>query len=374
MTRDVSSGLAGVPAGVVRLFHPVRVIPGMRRLHTPLRADGSGANRCDFCQSPIPLDPRRLTYEGTEYVFCTEACKTAMLDRERVFTKYRGHRWLRTGISGLDAKLPQGLHRNSMVLLSAQPGARETAFQAELVWRALQRDEPAVFVAFNDPPVSVVERFLSLEWNVLPYLESGDMHILDCFTYRVDDRDRLLDRMSRWTSHLYSIAEPEITSVRDPTNISELENRIDDCTNGRGMVDTGIVVIDSLTEFGSLVQPVRAYDFVKDTRADICKGRFIPVFAGAAYTGDSEQFPHDLEYLFDGIIDLELNHQIIEDSLIKRLRIRKMNGALAYPQWSAYEYTSEQGLVTFDPREELDDDDPSNADQSSTSNPSDGST
>lgn len=316
----------------------------------PVNAEGG---RCDFCQSPIPTEPKELVYEGTDYVFCTVACREAIQDQERVFTQYRGYRWLRPGVSALDSKLPQGMLRNSAVLLSAQPGARDSEFQAELVWRALRRGEPALFVAFNDPPVAVVERLLSLGWNVLPYLESGLFHILDCFTYRVDDRERMLDRMSEWGNHLYNVAAPEITAVRDPTNISELESGIDDCTEALGMVDRGIVVIDSLTEFGTLVQPVQAYNFVKDIRADICKGRFIPVFAGAAFTGDSDVFPHDLEYLFDGIVDLELNHQIVEDALIRRLRVRKMSGSLTYPEWTAYEYTSGKGLVMFDPHEEL---------------------
>ncbi|PSQ28742.1 hypothetical protein BRD03_02065 [Halobacteriales archaeon QS_9_68_17] len=56
------------------------------------------------------------------------------------------------------------------------------------------------------------------------------------------------------------------------------------------MVDEGVVV-DSLTEFGTLVQPVQTYDFVKDVRADVCKGRFVPILAGATYTGESGTFP-----------------------------------------------------------------------------------
>lgn len=321
----------------------------------PIRLDGGDAEpvRCDFCRSPIPTDTITSRIEGTEYTFCTESCLEAMESQERVFTEYRGHRWLQPGVAALDSKLPQGILRNSMVLLSAQPGTREPELHAELIWRTLQRDEPAVFVSFDEPPVSVIDRFLGLDWNVLPYLEAGDLHLLDCFTYRVEDRDRMFDRMNHWNSHLHSVAEDVITAVRDPSNIGELENRLDDCLGSLGMVDTGIVVVDSLTEFGSLVQPVRAYNFVKDVRADICKGRFVPVFAGATFVGDMEQFPHDLEYMVDGIVDLEQNAEIVEDALIKRMRVRKMNGALTYPEWTAYEFTSDQGLVMFEPREEL---------------------
>jgi len=208
-------------------------------------------------------------------------------------------------------------------------------------------------VSFQEPPVSLIERFLSLDWNVLPYLDSGDLHVIDCFTYRVGDRERMFDRMNDWNAHLYRVAQPHVRPVHDPTNIGELESRLDDCATAMDMVDRGLVLVDSLTEFGSLVQPVRAYDFVKDVRADVCKGRFVPVFAGAAYTGDNDQFPHDLEYTFDGVVDMEHNPELIEDALIKRMRVRKMSGVLTYPEWTAYEFTSDRGLVMFDPKAEM---------------------
>jgi KaiC/GvpD/RAD55 family RecA-like ATPase len=318
----------------------------------PADAEPSGG-RCDFCQSPIPAGPVVLERDEADYRFCTEACRDAMQAADRVFTAYRGHRRFDPAVSVLAAKLPQGMRRNSFVLVSAQPGSRELAFQSELVWRTLQRGEPAIVVSFTAPPVAVVERFLELGWNVLPALEDGRLHLLDCFSYRVEDRDRMLARMNDWSTHLYHVAEPRTTSVRDPTNISEVQNRLDGALETQGMVDEGLVVIDSLTEFGSLVQPVRAYDFVKDIRADVCKGRFVPIFAGATFAGDAERFPHDLGYLFDGIVDLELSPEIVDGALIKRVRIRKMAGVLVYPEWSAYEFTSGEGLVMFDPQAEI---------------------
>lgn len=323
------------------------------RRASPLVADGGSEHRCDFCQSPIPIDPVVHSSDGVEYTFCSEACRNAMREQDHVFTEYRGHRWLRPGVAALEAKLPQGLLRNTAILLSAQPGAREAELQAELVWRSLRRGEPAVLICFQEPPVAAVGRLMDMEWNVLPYLESGDLHILDCFTYRVEDRDRMLDRLNSWNSHIRRVADPEVTAVRDPTTPSEITSGLDHCLEAKGMVDRGVVVIDSLTEFGSLVQPVRAYNLVKDIRAEVCKGRFVPVFAGAAYVGDNDQFPHDLEYMFDGIVDMELNSNIVEDTLIKRLRVRKMSGVLSYPSWTAYEFTSERGLVMFDPDAEI---------------------
>ncbi|HKL29408.1 MAG TPA: RAD55 family ATPase, partial [Natrialbaceae archaeon] len=222
------------------------------------------------------------------------------------------------------------------------------------VWRTLQRDEPAVFVAFQNPPMAVVEHFVTLGWNVLPYLESGQLGILDCFTERLGDPDRMIDRMCEWNQHLDRATAPATETVSDPSDTGELANKLDNLLEARSMVDTGAVVVDSLTEFGSLVQPVQAYDFVKDVRADVCKGRFVPVFAGATYGGnEDEPFPHDLDYLVDGVVDLELNGSIVEDTLLKRIRVRKMRGVLAVPEWRAFEYTSHTGMVPFDPETEI---------------------
>jgi KaiC/GvpD/RAD55 family RecA-like ATPase len=319
--------------------------------------DGSAPtiHRCDYCPQFCPGGTVTLQQGGETYEFCSQACREALAEGDRVFTEYHGFRRLETGVSALDGSLPEGVPRNSFVLLSDLPGSRVEAIQAELIWRALQRGEPAVFVSFLEPPVSIIQEFVSLEWNVLPALEAGDLHLLDCFSYRVADRSRMYERMNSWNTHIWDVARSATTTVRDPSDMNQLQNRLDGVLEELGMHDTGIIVVDSLTELGSLVQPVQAYNFLKDVRADVCKGRFVPIFAGATITGDGDTFPHDLGYAVDGIVELRLSEDIVEDALIKQLRVRKMSGVLTYPDWEVYEYTAGEGIVTFDPVAELED-------------------
>jgi len=313
----------------------------------------TGQERCDFCRQPCPREPVETAVDGVTYTFCSAACRSAMEDSDRVFTEYHGYQRLHTGVAGFDAVLPQGMPRNSFVLVAGQAGTRDAAVHAELVWRTLQRGEPAVVVSFQEPPTSVVETFLTMDWNVLPYLESGQLHVLDCFTYRLSNRDRVEERMNDWNQFLRGVVGPATTAVRDPSDTGELENKLDNCLESRDMVDEGVVVMDSLTELGTMLQPVQAYDFVKNVRADVCKGRFVPVFAGATYGSEGDSFPHDLDYIVDGVVDMELNTEVVGDTLIKRVRFRKMSGVLVVPEWTAYEYTSGKGMVTFDPAEEI---------------------
>jgi KaiC/GvpD/RAD55 family RecA-like ATPase len=321
---------------------------------------------CAFCRMPIPDEPVAVDDGGEgEEVCCSRACRDRLTETGETFDEYHGHRRLTAGVSALDASLPEGFPRNAFVLVSGEAGTRDRALGAELVWRALQRGEPVVFVSFQEPPSAVVQQFLTLRWNVIPYLERGQFHIVDCFTYRLDDRDRLFDRMDEWNAYLSDVARGATTTVRDPTDINEIGNKLDNALEGRAMVDDGIVIVDSLTELGTLVQPVQAYDFVKDIRADVCKGRFVPVFAGATIGGGGgggDAFPHDLTYVMDGLIELRLTDEIAADTLVKQARIRKLNGALVIPEWHAYEYTSGVGMVTFDPEEALGDGDDEAAD------------
>jgi hypothetical protein len=109
-------------------------------------------HRCDYCRQVCPSETRTLERQGETYEFCSRACRDALADSDRIFTEYHGFRRLETGVSVLDGALPEGVPRNSFVLLSDLPGSRVEAIQAELVWRALGRGEPAVYVSFLEPP------------------------------------------------------------------------------------------------------------------------------------------------------------------------------------------------------------------------------
>jgi len=319
--------------------------------------------RCDFCRHAIVTEAVTADHDGRTYHFCSEPCRDGLLAGDYVFTEYHGGRRFQPGVKAVDDALPDGMPRNSFVLVSGMAGSRTEAVLAEVAWRALRRGEPVVAVTFTEPPESLVGSFLSLDWNVIPYLASGQLRLVDAFTDRMDDPGRMHDRMSRWSRHLRTAAADATTTVRDPGDPAELTNKLDDHLQATASADEGLVVVDSLTEFGSLVQPVQAYGLVKDLRADVCKGRYVPVFAGATYGADPDAFPHDLEYVVDGVVQLQLDDDIVQDTLVRRARVRKMRGVLSVPAWSGYEYTGGLGMVTYDPREAAAADDDADGDQ-----------
>lgn len=318
-----------------------------------LTGDPPEEKLCDYCHLPCPEET--VTHEDDDYTyeFCCDACMEAMRDSDRVFTQYHNYRWFRTGVSAIDESLPQGLPRNSFVLIAGDAGTRKMALQAELVWRTLQRGEPAVILALKETPLAIVQQFLTLDWNVLPYLDAKQLHIIDAFTHRMDNRERIHDEMNKWNRHVQSVVNQSTTTVTDPKNTSGLGSTIDRVLREMSMIDEGLLIIDSLTELGTLVQSIKARTFVKQIRAEVCKSRFVPVFAGSTYMTVDEAFPRSLEYMADGIIDLKYDDSLVDGVLLRRIRLRKMNEVLSYPEWNTYEYTSQEGLVQFDPIAQL---------------------
>lgn len=128
-----------------------------------------------------------------------------------------------------------------------------------------------------------------------------------------------------------------------------VHSQIDNVAERLGMRGEGVVLIDSLYELGTLTQPVHAYNFVKDVRADLSKGRFVPVFGGASTAVDESQFPHNMTYLVDGLVELVLWQNASLPGFQKHVRVPQVQGTATRPQWIPFEYESGRGMVVLDP-------------------------
>jgi KaiC/GvpD/RAD55 family RecA-like ATPase len=276
-------------------------------------------------------------------------CRNAYQDHHPESPVYHGLDRVQTGVSGLDSQLPEGLPRNAFVLVTNSPGARWEALSAELVWRTLGRNEPVIIVTFQESPVSIVQQLLTFEWNVIPYLEDDQIHIIDCFTYRVSSYDRVVSRFTDWNTYLYDVTDGATTRLSDLDTMEAVHSQIDNVAERLGMRGEGVVLIDSLYELGTLTQPVHAHNFVKDVRADLSKGRFVPVFGGASTTVDESQFPHNMTYLVDGLVELTLWQNASLPGFQKHVRVPQVQGVTTHPQWIQFEYESGRGMVVLDP-------------------------
>lgn len=246
---------------------------------------------------------------------------------------------------------PGGVPGNAAVLLAGQEGTRLQGILQECVWRALERGDSAVVLSMDRPPYSLVDSFLACGWNVLPYLDGGDLVVVDLFTERLHDESEVTERANRWNGYVQSVIDDAVTVVRDPSDVLAIANQVARVLNEERVSESGVVVVDYLTELASIAQVGRATNLLRELRAAVCKSRYVPLFAGASvgrrddlYTTD---FPHDHEYLFDGIVDLQLDERD-DGRRVKRLSVRKLDDAPAIPHWFDYEFYPGSGFLTVD--------------------------
>lgn len=84
-----------------------------------------------------------------------------------------------TGIPDLDALLEGGFPVGKSYLITGDPGAGKSIFCMQYVFRGLMDGEKAVYVPVDDKPADIIEQAASLGWDLLKYVSSGQLLILD---------------------------------------------------------------------------------------------------------------------------------------------------------------------------------------------------
>ncbi|ADB62058.1 RecA-superfamily ATPase implicated in signal transduction-like protein [Haloterrigena turkmenica DSM 5511] len=293
---------------------------------------------CDHCHYPIPSEPE----ETDDGQFCSTACLEASEDDEDEMPDPSAYKRIVTGVEPLDSLIPNGVPADSFVCLSGTAGTRRSELLTELVWRAIERGEPAVLVTATTPPAAVLERFFENGWNVLPALEDDRLRLVDCFTHRLADRDAFRDHRGEWIEFVGEAAADSIVPIEEPTDVEPILRECNAALDDLEMTETGLVAIDSLSELGRGLETDHVHEFVTETRATVCKARYVPIFGG--WTAGDEGVAMD-ESIFDGVVDLRLADHLEPDTRLRQLGVRKLTGARYLPQWITYEYEPVRGLV-----------------------------
>jgi len=272
--------------------------------------------------------------------------------------KYIENRITKSGVAILDVLLPQGIPRNSFVMVGGEAGTGKSALVAELAYRTLhENQEPVIYVLTENSPLALYHRFLGLGWDIESFIEKQTLRIIDAFTPQINqtpfDKDQsryiqfsdinadIRERLDSVTSHL-----------NDPSNIELLIDRVYRWMNRLNMVNRGLIIIDSITELysrsGNLL-----FLALKNLRTIACSIRFVPVW-GVAHFGLSDSFPSGFDYLSDGLIDLRFEKTLMEQGLLmKQLRIRRMSGIKSYPLWVYFDIEPYRGCISTSLNESL---------------------
>src|SRR5207249_1325148 len=145
--------------------------------------------RSEFCESSSvgtpsleqksrPRADDRIS--GTDGWTCFITCRPASIYRESepilpaLFS---------TGIEALDKVLPKGIPRNSMMILAGELGTGKSVLMSQLLYGVLKRrKEPCIYMTFEGPPLAVEQDMESFGWDIAPFLESGQLRFMDCFS------------------------------------------------------------------------------------------------------------------------------------------------------------------------------------------------
>ena len=292
--------------------------------------------KCYNCGMEITGEPLCEMVDEKERCYCCHSCKEYSWCQSVIKN-------FKTGVETLDALLPDGMPRNVLTLVTGEAGTGKSVLLAELAYRALARGEPVVFVVLEDTALSLIQRFICLSWNIFPYLEKGQLRVLDGFAYRIR-REKPYKRLSTVSERIQKISQTGISILEDPTDLDRVTEKIERALDEMGALNTGVVLLDSLTELAS-TSAAQVTEFVKDVRATVPKERYVPMFM-AAHLGIFEDFPKNLEYIVDGSIDLAFDPNfMLKGNLIKQMRVRKMSGVRNIPVWAPFEIAQGKGLA-----------------------------
>lgn len=309
--------------------------------------------RCAFCGYEVP--PSLSPVDTDTHRFCSTACREAFADGREPFAEALGFKRRPIGVPVLGRVLPEGIPSYATVIVIGEEGTQTDALLLEALWRALERGEPALLGPVDKPPTTIVDAFLAHGWNVIPYMDAGQFRIIDMYTRRLRADDVYANRTNEWSSFLLSGLENAIVQARDPSDLHAVANKFDQTCAELEMANQGIAAIDDLTELASYTPELRAINFLKEVRGIVSKARDVPLLVGASESRREglypTNYPQDHEYLFDGIIDLELNDSLIEGRRIKRASVRKMDDVTVDPRWQPYDFERGRGFVPVDPHD-----------------------
>jgi circadian clock protein KaiC len=83
-----------------------------------------------------------------------------------------------TGIEGLDEMVAQGIWRGSSTLVAGPSGSGKTILSLHFVRAGAVRNEPSLYLGFQENPTQLARIMLNLGWDTEALLESGNLELM----------------------------------------------------------------------------------------------------------------------------------------------------------------------------------------------------
>ena len=204
------------------------------------------------------------------------------------------------------------------LMIMADSGAGSTTMALQLLYRELKKGKFCALLSYDAFPSEVARRMRDMGWEITPYLQSGQMKIVDCYS---------------------ALAGVEGSRIRDPTDFTEVSIQV------TGLIDKAkggpTILLDSVTPIFNAAAAKDCINFLQVLGAKVKNsgGMFIFTATKGSIPDESRS---KIEALADGVIELNLVKKA--KSLNRFLLVRKMAGSQASPIETGFEIAPGLGI------------------------------
>ncbi len=234
------------------------------------------------------------------------------------------------GLEPLKTMFPEGIPRNSFIVIAGKSGSGKSVLLAKIVGSVLQLGEPVLYLALDDDPKTVALQLENLKIDVIEYVKKKQFFIVDGYSERIRDRD--------FKSHISVIAKV------NPQNIEHVIETLLGIANEMGLESRGLIAIDSLNEFLCFYKTMDLAEHIKVIRANFSKAKNILTVATLhTSTPQARELLASIEHNVDGVIKAEKiwyttqhkNKAVLWRAMVKKLKITRHN-----PDWVYYTFSA----------------------------------
>ena len=205
------------------------------------------------------------------------------------------------------------------LMIMSDSGAGSTTMALQLLYRDLLKGKFCSLLSYDAFPAEVTRRMRDMGWEIVEYLKSGQLTILDCYS---------------------ALAGVEGSLIRDPTDFTEVSIQVSRMIEkAKGPVT---IFLDSVTPIFNAAAAKDCVNFLQVLGAKIKNVGGIFIFA-ATKGSIPEEARSKIEALADGVIELNL---IKRASGLKRtLQVKKMAARQTSSVETGFEIVQGKGIV-----------------------------
>lgn len=221
---------------------------------------------------------------------------------------------------------PEGIPRNSLVVIAGKGGTAKSIVVCEIVKDVLSMGEPVIYVSVDDDPATVASQLESFGVDVKESTAKGLLAIIDSFSYLIKGKK--------------GRAHESVVEEVDSRNVDVLLSAIMRNIEARELAGRGMVVVDSINEIMMSLDPVKFVEFVKSLRANIAKQRKVLTIVTIHTTmKEFKEYLYSIDFMVDGLIETKNVQSALANQIpfpVRQLSVKKMKGVYHRTGWTIF--------------------------------------